>query len=145
MNLGSEETRVRTTLITSSARTRIAKPSGARGFMIKDRPVPELADAVRRAVAGELVIDPNLAVSALEIAANPLSEREREVLRASAGGPTISAIAGERQHRTELPLPGHTEDGGADPRGGLRHRPEQGLDLAHRGRRRLPCCGSGVK
>jgi two-component system, NarL family, response regulator DesR len=69
--------------------------AGARGFMIKDRPVPELAAAIRRVVAGELVIDPNLAVSALEITANPLSEREREVLRASAGGPTIRAIADE--------------------------------------------------
>jgi two-component system, NarL family, response regulator DesR len=72
---------------------REAIDAGARGFVIKDRPVPELADAIRRIVTGALVIDPNLAVSALEIAANPLSEREREVLRASAGGPTIRAIA----------------------------------------------------
>jgi two-component system response regulator DesR len=42
-----------------------------------------------------MVIDPDLAVSALGIAANPLSERERAVLRASAGGLTIRAIAGE--------------------------------------------------
>lgn len=74
---------------------REAIEAGARGFMIKDRPVPELADALRRVLAGEMVIDPNLAVSALGIAANPLSERERAVLRASAGGLTIRAIAGE--------------------------------------------------
>jgi two-component system, NarL family, response regulator DesR len=74
---------------------REAIDAGARGFMIKDRPVPELADALRRVLAGEMVIDPNLAVSALGIAANPLSERERAVLRASAGGLTIRAIAGE--------------------------------------------------
>ena len=74
---------------------RAAIDAGARGFMIKDRPVPELAEAIRRIVAGEMVIDPNLAVSALGIAANPLSEREREILRASAGGLTIRAIAGE--------------------------------------------------
>ncbi len=72
---------------------REAIDAGARGFMIKDRPVPELADALRRVLAGEMVIDPNLAVSALGIAANPLSERERAVLRASAGGLTIRAIA----------------------------------------------------
>jgi two-component system, NarL family, response regulator DesR len=72
---------------------REAIDSGARGFVIKDRPVPELADAIRRVVSGALVIDPNLAVSALEIAPNPLSEREREVLRASAGGLTTRAIA----------------------------------------------------
>jgi two-component system, NarL family, response regulator DesR len=74
---------------------REAIDAGARGFMIKDRPVPELADALRQVLAGEMVIDPNLAVSALGIAANPLSERERAVLRASAGGLTIRAIAGE--------------------------------------------------
>ncbi len=72
--------------------------AGARGFMIKDRPVPELADALRRVLAGEMVIDPDLAVSALGIAANPLSERERAVLRASAGGLTIRAIASEVSH-----------------------------------------------
>jgi len=74
---------------------REAIDAGARGFMIKDRPVPELADALRRVLAGEMVIDPDLAVSALAIAANPLSERERAVLRASAGGLTIRAIASE--------------------------------------------------
>ena len=74
---------------------REAIDAGARGFMIKDRPVPELADALRRVLAGEMVIDPDLAVSALGIAANPLSERERAVLRASAGGLTIRAIASE--------------------------------------------------
>ena len=74
---------------------REAIDAGARGFMIKDRPVPELADALRRVLAGEMVIDPDLAVSALGIAANPLSERERAVLRASAGGLTIRAIADE--------------------------------------------------
>jgi two-component system, NarL family, response regulator DesR len=72
---------------------REAIDAGARGFVVKDRPLPELADAIRRVATGALVIDPSLAVSALELAANPLSEREREVLRASAGGPTIRAIA----------------------------------------------------
>lgn len=72
---------------------REAIDAGARGFVIKDRPVPELADAIRRVITGALVIEPNLAVTALEIPANPLSEREREVLRASAGGPTIRTIA----------------------------------------------------
>ena len=74
---------------------REAIDAGARGFMIKDRPVPELADALRRVLAGEMVIDPALAVTALGIAANPLSERERAVLRASAGGLTIRAIASQ--------------------------------------------------
>lgn len=72
---------------------REAMDAGARGFMIKDRPVPELVDAIRRMAAGALVIDPDLAVSALEMTPNPLSEREREVLRASAGGLAIRALA----------------------------------------------------
>ena len=72
---------------------RQAMDTGARGFMIKDRPVPELVDAIRRMAAGTLIIDPDLAVSALDMTPNPLSEREREVLRASSGGPTIRALA----------------------------------------------------
>ncbi len=72
---------------------RQAMDTGARGFMIKDRPVPELVDAIRRMAAGALIIDPDLAVSALDMTPNPLSEREREVLRASSGGPTIRTLA----------------------------------------------------
>jgi two-component system response regulator DesR len=72
---------------------RQAMDAGARGFMIKDRPVPELVAAIRRVAAGELVIDPDLAVSALGLSPNPLSEREREVLRASAGTMTTRALA----------------------------------------------------
>jgi two-component system response regulator DesR len=72
---------------------RQAMDTGARGFMIKDRPVPELVEAIRRMTAGALVIDPDLAVSALDMTPNPLSERERQVLRASADGLTIRALA----------------------------------------------------
>jgi DNA-binding NarL/FixJ family response regulator len=74
-------------------RVRQAMDTGARGFMVKDRPVPELVDAIRRMAAGALIIDPDLAVSALDLTPNPLSEREREVLRASAGAPTIRALS----------------------------------------------------
>jgi two-component system, NarL family, response regulator DesR len=74
---------------------RQAMDTGARGFMIKDRPVTELVDAIRRMAAGAVVIDPDLAVSALSLTPNPLSEREREVLRASGGGLTIRALAGQ--------------------------------------------------
>ncbi|HEY2241795.1 MAG TPA: response regulator transcription factor [Streptosporangiaceae bacterium] len=94
----AEQLPTKVMILTTYARPgyiREAIDAGARGFMIKDRPVPELAGALRRVLAGEMAIDPNLAVSALEIAANPLSEREREVLRACAGGLTIRVIAGE--------------------------------------------------
>jgi two-component system response regulator DesR len=72
---------------------RRAMESGVVGFLVKDAPASELAGAVRRAVAGERVIDPVLAASALSEGANPLTERERAVLAASAGGASIADVA----------------------------------------------------
>jgi len=72
---------------------RRAMESGAVGFLVKDAPANELATAVRRAVAGERVIDPKLAASALSEGPNPLTERERAVLAASTGGASIANIA----------------------------------------------------
>lgn len=67
---------------------------GARGFLVKDNPVDQLAAAIRRVLAGELVVDPELATAALAAEPSPLSGREREVLAASAGGRTASDLAG---------------------------------------------------
>jgi two-component system response regulator DesR len=72
---------------------RMAMESGARGFLLKDAPANELASAIRRCVAGQSVIDPGLATEALAEGANPLTQREREVLATSAGGGTIADIA----------------------------------------------------
>ncbi|MDP9073211.1 MAG: response regulator transcription factor [Actinomycetota bacterium] len=72
---------------------RRAIEAGAAGFLVKDGPVEELADAIRRAVRGERVIDPTLAVAALSAGSNPLTSREVEVLSASSDGSTIVAIA----------------------------------------------------
>jgi two-component system, NarL family, response regulator DesR len=72
---------------------RRAMESGAAGFLLKDAPASELATAIRRAIAGERVVDPGLAAAALSEGANPLTEREREVLSASANGATIEDIA----------------------------------------------------
>jgi two-component system response regulator DesR len=72
---------------------RRAMDAGARGFLIKDSPVEQLADAIRRVVAGETVVDPTLAAAALRAGPNPLSARERDVLAASADGATIADIA----------------------------------------------------
>lgn len=66
---------------------------GAVGFLLKDSPVTELAGAIRRAMAGERVVDPTLALSALSVGHNPLSAREREVLAAAAGGAGLAAVA----------------------------------------------------
>jgi two-component system response regulator DesR len=72
-----------------------AMESGAKGFLVKDDPVEQLAGAIRRVLAGEIVVDPHLAAMALTAAPNPLSDRERQVLTASAGGATIADIAGQ--------------------------------------------------
>ncbi|MFC5750454.1 response regulator transcription factor [Actinomadura rugatobispora] len=65
------------------------------GFLVKDAPSRELIDAVRRVAAGHRVIDPELALAALEAADNPLSPREAEVLRRHATGASAAEIAAE--------------------------------------------------
>lgn len=72
---------------------RRAMESGAVGFLLKDSPASELASAIRRAMAGERVVDPGLAVAALSEGGNPLSVREREVLAASMEGASIAEVA----------------------------------------------------
>ena len=70
-----------------------AMESGALGFLLKDAPASELASAIRRVVDGERVVDPALAASALSERGNPLTDRERDVLFASADGATIGDVA----------------------------------------------------
>ncbi len=72
-----------------------AMESGAVGFLLKDAPASALAAAIRRVMAGERVVDPELALSALGDGANPLSGRERDVLTAALDGASIAAIAAE--------------------------------------------------
>ena len=67
--------------------------SGATGFLLKDAPASELAAAIRRVMDGEQVVDPGLATAALSEGESPLTEREREVLSASADGATIGEVA----------------------------------------------------
>lgn len=85
---------------------RRAMESGASGFLIKDAPVANLAVAIRRIMAGERVIDPDLAAAALSEGANPLSEREQEVLRAAHGGADVADIA-KRLHISEGTVRNH--------------------------------------
>lgn len=72
---------------------RRAMESGVVGFLLKDAPATQLAAAIRRAMAGERVVDPTLAVSALSDGVSPLTERERMVLAAAAHGASIAEIA----------------------------------------------------
>ena len=72
---------------------RTAMESGADAFLVKDAPAAQLAEAVRKVLAGERVIDPTLAAAALAEGANPLTDREREILRAAADGSTNAELA----------------------------------------------------
>jgi len=72
---------------------RRAMAAGASGFMLKDAPASELAVAIRRTVAGERVVDPQLAAQALTEGDTPLSSRETEVLAASADGSSVALVA----------------------------------------------------
>ncbi|WP_405489251.1 DNA-binding response regulator [Streptomyces sp. NBC_00096] len=70
-----------------------AMEAGASAFLVKDAPAAQLAAAVRKVLAGERVIDPNLAAAALAEGANPLTDREREVLREAESGATNAELA----------------------------------------------------
>jgi two-component system, NarL family, response regulator DesR len=72
---------------------RRAMEGGASGFLLKDAPASELANAIRRAHGGERVVDPGLAAAALSEGESPLTEREREVLAASRQYATVADIA----------------------------------------------------
>lgn len=71
-----------------------AMSAGASGFVVKDTPARQLADAVRRVHSGLRVVDPTLAAESLTQGDSPLTEREAEVLQAARGGETVAAIAG---------------------------------------------------
>ncbi|GAA2631767.1 MULTISPECIES: response regulator transcription factor [Streptomyces] len=70
-----------------------AMEAGASAFLVKDAPAAQLAAAVRKVLQGERVIDPTLAAAALAEGANPLTDREREVLREAEGGATNAELA----------------------------------------------------
>jgi two-component system response regulator DesR len=87
---------VRTLVVTTFGRPgylRRALEAGASGFVVKDTPARQLAEAVRRVHAGLRVVDPSLATESLVDGANPLTEREREVLGVALRGGTVAAIA----------------------------------------------------
>jgi two-component system, NarL family, response regulator DesR len=72
---------------------RRALDAGASGFVVKDTPAEQLADAVRRVHAGLRVVDPDLAVQTLSVGDSPLTDREREVLMLAERGGTVAQIA----------------------------------------------------
>jgi two-component system response regulator DesR len=74
---------------------RLALEAGASGFVVKDTPSGQLADAVRRVAAGQRVIDPALAAESLAAGPSPLSARETDVLLAVRAGNRSSEVASQ--------------------------------------------------
>jgi two-component system response regulator DesR len=71
---------------------RRALDAGAQGYLLKDSPARELADAVRRVHQGHRVINSDLAAEALG-EPDPLTDRERQVLRFAGDGASSEEIA----------------------------------------------------
>lgn len=87
----------RVVILTTFARAgylRRALDAGAGGYLLKDAPAAELADALRRVHAGGRAIDPALAAEAWS-EPDPLTDRERQVLRLAGQGRSGADIAAE--------------------------------------------------
>jgi two-component system response regulator DesR len=85
----------RVIILTTFARggyLRRALEAGASGYLLKDSPAEQLANGVRRVHAGGRVIDPELAAEAWT-EPDPLTDRERQVLRMAGDGQTSADIA----------------------------------------------------
>jgi len=85
----------RVVIVTTFARPgylRRALDAGVCGYLLKDAPAQQLADAVRKVHAGARVVDPQLAVEAWS-EGDPLNERERQVLRLAGEGRSAVEIA----------------------------------------------------
>ena len=92
----------RVLIVTTFARggyLRRAMDAGVLGYVLKDAPIAELVDALRKVHAGERVVSPELAVAAWD-SADPLTDRERELLREVVNGASNVEIA-RRLHLAE--------------------------------------------
>jgi two-component system response regulator DesR len=86
---------VRVAIVTTFARAgylRRALDAGVSGYLLKDAPAATLANAVRRIKSGARVVDPELAAEAWT-EADPLTDRERQVLRYAGEGEASAEIA----------------------------------------------------
>ena len=90
--------RARVIVLTTFARPgyiRRALDAGAHGYLLKERPASELAEAIRRVHSGLRAIDPALAAEAWTADPDPLSDRERQILQRAGDGRSSAEIAGE--------------------------------------------------
>jgi two-component system response regulator DesR len=88
----------RVVILTTFARPgylRRALDAGARGYLLKERPASELAEAIRRVHNGLRAVDPALAAEAWSADEDPLSDRERQILQHAGEGRSSSEIASE--------------------------------------------------
>ena len=86
----------RTIIVTTFDRSgylRRALDAGVRGYLLKDSPVDELAHAIRTVAGGGSAIASEIAATAWETGPDPLSERERAVLRLAEEGQSNKLIA----------------------------------------------------
>lgn len=94
--LSRELPECRTIILTSLGRPgnlRRALAAKVSGFLLKDADPTRLAAAIRQVVEGKQVVDPNLALAALQTEPSPLSARESEVLQLAAQGLDAPEIA----------------------------------------------------
>jgi two-component system response regulator DesR len=93
--LKASGSRTRVVIVTTFGRAgylRRALDAGVRGYLLKDGPSAVLAEAVRKVAAGGKAIAPELAEAVWDAAPDPLTERERSVLRMAEAGDSNKAI-----------------------------------------------------
>ncbi len=93
--IARHELAVKVMIVTTFARAgflRRALDAGVRGYLLKDAPAEKLAEAIRQVHRGGRAIDPQLALDAWEDA-DPLNDRERQVLRLAGEGLSAGDIA----------------------------------------------------
>jgi two-component system response regulator DesR len=96
--LQQAESKARVIILTTFARPgylRRALDAGARGYLLKERPASELAEAIRKVHAGLRAVDPALAAEAWSADADPLTDRERQILQRAGDGRSSAEIASE--------------------------------------------------
>ena len=93
--IARQELATRVVIVTTFGRAgylRRAMEAGVGGYLLKDAPAEELAEALRKVQGGARAIDPQLALEAWS-EADPLSDRERQVLRLAGEGRSAGEIA----------------------------------------------------
>ncbi len=101
--IAMQKSSIKVIVLTTFARSgylRRAMAAGVRGYMLKDAPAEDLAKAIRTVQAGGRAIAPELAMESWSGQQDPLSERERQVLRLAGTG-SSSAEIGKIMHLSE--------------------------------------------